>query len=212
MKKYTNLNIENLKESALKRATAKTYFAIGLLILSLIAALGITGKANRSVGVWSAASDLVAGDRITPSNAKEIKVFLPGGSARYLPIKSKIVNFVVTKRVNSGELIPASAVSENFQGGNLRSVPLRITRNDLPIDLVAGETVDIYALPKPELTLAKLKGTELISEAVTIESIDSKSKDMGGDIGIVIKIPSPNVISLLSSINNSRIVVVRNAI
>ena len=45
-----------------------------------------------------------------------------------------------------------------------------------------------------------------------VESIDIKSRDMGGDIGIVIKIPETDVISLLSSVNSSRIVVVRNAL
>jgi hypothetical protein len=35
---------------------------------------------------------------------------------------------------------------------------------------------------------------------------------MGGDIGIVIKIPEDEVVYLLSTLNDSRIVVVRNAI
>ena len=44
-----NLNIDVIKDLALKRATAKTYFAIGLLALSLFAAFAITGQANKSV-------------------------------------------------------------------------------------------------------------------------------------------------------------------
>jgi hypothetical protein len=109
-------------------------------------------------------------------------------------------------------LIPVSAVTSNYLGGSVRSVPLRIVRNDLPNDLSPGQSVDIYSLPQPDLNTEKNRKSELISEGVLIESIDLKSRDMGGDIGIVIKIPEDEVIYLLSTLNDSRIVVVRNAI
>jgi len=211
-KSLKNMNIENLKDLALKRATAKTYFAIGLLVLSLFAAFAITGKANKSVSVWSASSEISTGDSITADNIKKVKVFLPTNLGRYLSSNSKIVNLVATRRVAVGEIIPASALSENFAGERIRSVPLKISRNDLPSDLLPGQNVDIYLLPLPDLNSQKNRKTELISEAVYVESIDIKSKDMGGDIGIVLKIPESEVINLLATLNNSRIVVVRNAL
>ena len=207
-----NLNLEVIKDLALKRATAKTYFAISLLVLSLFAAFAITGQANKSVSVWSAAADLVAGDVIKDGSAIEVKVFLPSNSARYLPVNSKITNLVVTRRILKGELLPTSALSNNFAGESIRSVPLKIVRNDLPNDLNPGQSVDIYSLPEHDLNSAKPRKTELISIGVVVESIDNKSKDMGGDIGIVLKIPERDVIYLLSALNQSRIVVVRNEI
>jgi len=207
-----NLNLEVIKDLALKRATAKTYFAISLLVLSLFAAFAITGQANKSVSVWSAAADLVAGDVIKDGSAIEVKVFLPSNSARYLPVNSKITNLVVTRRILKGELLPTSALSNNFAGESIRSVPLKIARNDLPNDLNSGQSVDIYSLPEHGLSSAKPRKTELISIGVVVESIDNKSKDMGGDIGIVLKIPERDVIYLLSALNQSRIVVVRNEI
>lgn len=207
-----NLNLDSIKEIALKRATAKTYFAIALLLLSLFAAFAITGKANRSVAIWSASSDLVAGDLITKSNIKKVKVFLPESSSKYLSANASIEDQIATRRIVSGELIPSSAISRNFSGESIRSVPLKISRNDLPSDLTSGQSVDIYSLPQLDINSQKNQKTELISEAVIVESIDIKSRDMGGDIGIVIKIPETDVISLLSSVNSSRIVVVRNAL
>jgi hypothetical protein len=62
------------------------------------------------------------------------------------------------------------------------------------------------------LNSIKPRKTELISVGVAVESIDLKSRDMGGDIGIVLKIPERDVIYLLSALNQSRIVVVRSAI
>jgi NifB/MoaA-like Fe-S oxidoreductase len=207
-----NYNFESIKEIALKRASKKTYFAIGLLLLSLIAAFAITGQANRSVSVWSAGTDLVSGELIKSQNIKQVNVFLPTNSEKYIRTNSKISDLVASRRILKGELIPASALTSNYLGGSVRSVPLRIGRNDLPNDLTSGQSVDIYALPKMDLNSQKNRKSELISEGVTIESIDIKSRDTGGDIGIVIKIPEHDVIYVLSALNESRIVVVRNGI
>jgi hypothetical protein len=114
--------------------------------------------------------------------------------------------------IRKGELLPSSALSSTFKGESNRSVPLKIARNDLPNDLNSGQSVDIYSLPQNDLTSSKSRKTELISIGVVVESIDLKSKDMGGDIGIVLKIPERDVIYLLEALNQSRIVVVRNEI
>jgi len=207
-----NLNLEGIKDIALKRATAKTYFAIGLLALSLFAAFAITGQANKSVKVWTASKDLAAGDSIKIGSTSLVKVFLPVNSSQYLNEKSKIIDLVVTRRILKGELIPNSALSAAYDGESNRSVPLKIERNDLPNDLVSGQSVDIYSLPQEGVNSSKSTKTELISTDVVVESIDLKSKEMGGEIGIVLKIPERDVIYLLSAINQSRIVVVRSAI
>ena len=207
-----NLNLEGIKDIALKKATAKTYFAIGLLALSLFAAFAITGQANKSVKVWTASKDLAAGDVIKIGSTSLVKVFLPVNSSQYLNEKSKIVDLVVTRRILKGELIPNSALSAAYDGESNRSVPLKIERNDLPNDLVSGQSVDIYSLPQEGVNSSKSTKTELISTDVVVESIDLKSKEMGGEIGIVLKIPERDVIYLLSAINQSRIVVVRSEI
>jgi hypothetical protein len=207
-----NLNLEGIKDIALKRATAKTYFAIGLLVLSLFAAFAITGQANKSVKVWTASKDLAAGDVIKIGSTSLVKVFLPVNSSQYLNENSKITDLVVTRRILKGELIPNSALSAAYDGESNRSVPLKIERNDLPNDLVSGQSVDIYSLPQEGVNSSKSTKTELISIDVVVESIDLKSKEMGGEIGIVLKIPELDVIYLLSAINQSRIVVVRSEI
>ena len=133
-------------------------------------------------------------------------------SSQYLNEKSKIMDLVVTRRILKGELIPNSALSAAYDGESNRSVPLKIERNDLPNDLVSGQSVDIYSLPQEGVNSSKSTKTELISTDVVVESIDLKSKEMGGEIGIVLKIPERDVIYLLSAINQSRIVVVRSEI
>ena len=91
-------------------------------------------------------------------------------------------------------------------------MPLEISRNDLPNDLLPGQRVDIYSLPTENLNAAKTQPTELVLTELSVESIDSKSREMGGAIGIVLKIPEPDVLKLLACLNSSRIVVVRSAL
>ena len=141
-----------------------------------------------------------------------LKVFLPTNSDKYLSVDTKIANQIANRMIRKGELLPTSALSSTFRGESIRSVPLKIARNDLPNDLTSGQSVDIYSLPQNDLNSTKSRKTELISISVVVESIDLKSKDMGGDIGIVLKIPERDVIYLLEALNQSRIVVVRNEI
>jgi hypothetical protein len=161
-----NLNVMKLKEIALERATARTYFAIGLLVLSLLAAIAITGKANKSVIVWAANTEIMPGDETNGLNTKAIKVFLPGSLDKYLSANNPIQKRLATRRIAIGELIPASALALAFAGERTRSVPLKIARNDLPGDLSAGQIVDIYYLPLTNLNSTKARKTELISEGL----------------------------------------------
>ncbi|MEJ6577798.1 MAG: hypothetical protein HQ476_05540 [SAR202 cluster bacterium] len=212
MRKITDLNFEDLKEVALKRATSKTYFAILLIILSLVAAVAITGKANRSVEMWSPKTNLVEGDLLSQENLEIVRVFLPDNLHIYLRASQKIGEMVAVRKIYAGELIPTTSAANYFQGTSSKGVPLEISRNDLPNDLLPGQRVDIYSLPTENLNSAKTQPTELVLTELSVESIDSKSREMGGAIGIVLKIPEPDVLKLLACLNSSRIVVVRSAL
>jgi hypothetical protein len=93
----------------------------------------------------------------------------------------------------------------------LRSVPFRITKNDLPNDLTAGQIVDLYALPIKDLNSLKGSPTLLIAHSVSVESIDIKARDIGGDVGIVLRIPDKSVLNILDAAAIARVVVVRSA-
>ena len=212
MRKITDLNFEDLKEVALKRATSKTYFAILFIILSLVAAVAITGKANRSVEMWSPKTNLVEGDLLSQENLEIVRVFLPDNLHIYLRASQKIGEMVAVRKIYAVELIPTTSAANYFKGTSSKGVPLEISRNDLPNDLLPGQRVDIYSLPTENLNAAKTQPTELVLTELSVESIDSKSREMGGAIGIVLKIPEPDVLKLLACLNSSRIVVVRSAL
>ena len=196
----------------LYRLNPRIAFAIGLLGLSLMAALAITSQANRSVLVWSAKGDLAVGDVIVTSDLISTKVLLPENSFKYLSNKAKLTGSVVVRRVGSGELIPAAALSRGAHATDIRSVPFKVAKSDLPNDLAAGQLIDLYILPLREVTSGKILETQMLAHGVCVESIDIKARDIGGDIGVVLKLPDSAVLNILGSLTGARIVLVRSAI
>jgi len=196
----------------LYRLNPRIAFAIGLLGLSLMAALAITSQANRSVLVWSAKGDLAVGDVIVTSDLISTKVLLPENSFKYLSNKAKLTGSVVVRRVGSGELIPAAALSRGAHATDIRSVPFKVAKGDLPNDLAAGQLIDLYILPLREVTSGKILETQMLAHGVSVESIDIKARDIGGDIGVVLKLPDSAVLNILGSLTGARIVLVRSAI
>ena len=92
----------------------------------------------------------------------------------------------------------------------MQSLPVRVARSDLPTDLQVGQRVDLYSVA----TSATQSTTDPVIAALglTVEAIDQKSKDLGGDIGIVLSISKSSVLSVVRAIAYSRVVVVRDAI
>ena len=196
----------------MKVRNPRVIFAGSLLALSLIAAMAITSQANRSVVVWSAKGELAAGDVIAKADLVPTKVFLPENSLKYLSGSAKLVGSVVIRRIGSGELIPSAALSRGAHALNLRSVPLKVGRSDLPVDLTIGQNIDLYVLATKDVSSSKPIETRMVAHNVIVENIDLKARDIGGDIGLVLKIPDGSVLEILTAIAAGRVGVVRNAI
>ena len=87
-----------------------------------------------------------------------------------------------------------------------------MAKSDLPNDLAAGQLIDLYILPLREVTSGKILETQMLAHGVSVESIDIKARDIGGDIGVVLKLPDSAVLNILGSLTGARIVLVRSAI
>lgn len=187
---------------------SRTHLAGILILLSLLSAVAISSAANRAVSVWSAARDLSPGHAIAASDLKKVKVNLFDSARKYSSINSHVLGMRINRSISSGELIPVSILTRQSAPITTQSLPLRIYRSDMPIDLTPGQSVDLYALP----TNTTPDGVEpiLAYTNATIESIDQKSKDLGGDIGIVVAIPKIAMPQVVTDISHSKVLVVRN--
>lgn len=201
------LELLNIKEH---RLNPRITSAILLLAISLLAAIAISSSANRSVYVWAANNQLPSGSEITALDLKKVKVFLPENSKRYISVKAHVIGATLIRKIGDGELIPAAAITNERSAKLTKSVPIKIARNDYPADLLKGDTIDVYSLPIRETNNKEV--ARLIAESITIESIDIRGREIGGEIGVVIKLPSESIEEFLSNTINSKLVVVRSAI
>ena len=79
------------------------------------------------------------------------------------------------------------------------------------MDLVAGERVDIYALPLQSGSSQTVFQISEVAASQVVESIDSKARALGGAIGVLLRIDDDEVITLFAQTARSRIVLVRSA-
>jgi hypothetical protein len=52
--------------------------------------------------------------------------------------------------------------------------------------------------------------THLVAAEVSIVSVDQKSKDLGGSVGVVLSLPNSGVTTLLAELPSHRIVLVKH--
>jgi hypothetical protein len=187
----------------------RTYFAVGLIIFSFFAALAITAQAHQTTIVWAANSDLPVGHTLASQDMKTMKVLLPDNFNHYYSDNTKIVGSIVRHAIGASDLIPFSSLTQSRGGEILQSLPMHVSRNDLPNDLLLGQRVDLYAMPLNS-SVAPFDPL-MIASHVPIESIDQKSKELGGDIGVVLSLPESSILNVVSYLFDSRIVVVRDA-
>jgi hypothetical protein len=82
---------------------------------------------------------------------------------------SKIIGNVVTRTIGVHEFIPLNAIAQAGSVSDYRQLPLGIAKSDLPVDLWAGDRVDLYMLPRDSG-----KAPELVASNIRIQSVDNK--------------------------------------
>ena len=190
---------------------SRSLFALCLIALSILSAFLIVHQANRADLVWAAHAPLPVGEVISERDLRAIHVRLPENGKNYLSTRESIIGFTVVKAINEDDLIPSRSLSSSIGATNLRSVPLQIATNDLPADLAAGESVDIYSLPLQTNLSQNTFQVAQVAEGVTVESLDSKTRSLGGATGVVLRLSKDRVITLFAETARSRIVLVRSA-
>jgi hypothetical protein len=113
--------------------------------------------------------------------------------------------------MEAGELVARSAITRFQGGGDERYLPIRVAKNDLPLSVVRGSRVDIYALPIRDAA-GNFAPVKEIAHSVLVDSVDTKSRDLGGDTGVVVLISKGTLLTVIESLVNSRIVMVRSAL
>lgn len=179
---------------------------LALLIIALSAASLISKEANRTVLVWASVGDLAPGQVITPTDITPASVLLAQTAKNYLSSSAQIVGTTVISKISAGDLIPVAAISTEVDSSDKRLVPLTVEITDLPIALVRGDVIDIYAIAKKDSN--SIITPELLAPGVSVEQVLERSNS--GSVSVLVILNNDQVLSALNLITDSRLVIVRS--
>ena len=179
---------------------------LALLIIALSAASLISKEANRTVLVWASVGDLAPGQVITPTDITPASVLLAQTAKNYLSSSAQIVGTTVISKISAGDLIPVAAISTEVDSSDKRLVPLTVEITDLPIALVRGDVIDIYAIAKKDSN--SIITPELLAAGVSVEQVLERSNS--GSVSVLVILNNNQVLSALNLITDSRLVIVRS--
>jgi len=179
---------------------------LALLIIALSAASLISKEANRTVLVWASVGDLAPGQVITPTDITPASVLLAQTAKNYLSSSAQIVGTTVISKISAGDLIPVAAISTEVDSSDKRLVPLTVEITDLPIALVRGDVIDIYAIAKKDSN--SIITPELLAAGVSVEQVLERSNS--GSVSVLVILNSDQVLSALNLITDSRLIIVRS--
>ena len=179
---------------------------LALLIIALSAASLISKEANRTVLVWASVGDLAPGQVIMPTDITPASVLLAQTAKNYLSSSAQIVGTTVISKISAGDLIPVAAISTEVDSLDKRLVPLAVEITDLPIALVRGDVIDIYAIAKKDSN--SIITPELLAAGVSVEQVLERSNS--GSVSVLVVLNNDQVLSALNLITDSRLVIVRS--
>jgi len=179
---------------------------LALLIIALSAASLISKEANRTVLVWASVGDLAPGQVITPTDITPASVLLAQTAKNYLSSSAQIVGTTVISKISAGDLIPVAAISTEVDSSDKRLVPLTVEITDLPIALVRGDVIDIYAIAKKDSN--SIITPEILAAGVSVEQVLERSNS--GSVSVLVILNNDQVLSALNLITDSRLVIVRS--
>ena len=176
-----------------------------LFIIALTAANLISKEANRTVLVWATTGELAPGQIIQESDITPASVLLAQSAKNYLSASAEIVGTTVLTKISAGDLIPVAAIGAGDNPVNQRFVPLTIEISDLPISLVRGDLIDLYAISKSNAK--EVIAPALLASAITVEQVLERNNS--GVVSVLVILENEQVLPTLTFLTDSRLILVR---
>lgn len=173
-----------------------------LVLAAVITGARVVSAADDSVTVWAMTADLAAGTTLTESDIETIDVGLGEHAAAYVAAGSNPAGLTLTRDVNAGDLLPASALDE---GSDLVGLALSVPASNIPMSVARGDRVSIYATGADGAAgaadTATTGATVLVVDAAAVADVSERSQGAlsvgSGDLQIVVRIPECAVAAIL---------------
>jgi hypothetical protein len=143
---------------------------------------------------------------ISQSDIKAVSVLLPQSAKNYLSAEAEIIGALVLTHISVGDLIPTSSITSTSQVLDQRFVPLTLELTDLPVDLIRGEIIDIYAIPNRDSK--SIISPQLVAESISVSSVNERNNS--GKVSVLVILKSDLVLPTLAMLADSRLIIVRS--
>lgn len=183
--------------------------AITLVVASFVSAFVIATISNKGQDFWVLTRPINSGHMVASSDVKLIRMNLGKSNFLYMKKLDDPIGMVATRSISAEELLAISDVTSTPNALTISSVPLSVRAVDLAHGLIVGESVDIYWVLDSR-NGEPIVDPILILGGVILLSYDHNGNNFGADVGLTIAVEETQVLRVLSSTTQGRLVVVRS--
>jgi hypothetical protein len=182
---------------------SRRILAIFILFAAVMTMLIVSGSGPTG-DAWVAIKAIPVGAKVTNADIALLKVNLTTDSGHYLTGSDVAVGRFLRRSVTAGELIAQGNLSPVPIDTTLQYLPVGIATNDLPNDLAVSDLVNIYVIPRDQGTVPAL-----IAMHISVQSIDSKSRNLGGTVALSLATNSSVANLIIDAESQGRLVLAR---
>lgn len=192
-----------------RRTDLRLWLGLALVVASMFVGAHLMSQDAPTVTVWQASRDLSAGTE--PAHLQPVTVALGSVSADYLPVEERPVG-ELRFPIAQGELIPRSALAQPSDEPT-RIVTVGVDPLHAPIDLAAGDRVDVWSTPSDGPIAGAMTGPtsgsasgsvmgdpggpNLVLEGALVEAVSADS--FGSQLAVVVRVAPEDVATLVQA-------------
>ena len=175
---------------------ARFFLGILLVVASVAGVWFVVAASRQTVPAFAADRTIVPGEAISSDDLRLVDVSLGQLGDAYLAPDALADGVVATRTIESGELVPRSAVGE-ASAVRTTSVVLR-SAVDVPGSVEAGSAVEVWAAPMVERGSYDVPRI-LVADATVVSVTRDDSMIGGGSASLEVVIPRADVAATLAA-------------
>ena len=174
---------------------ARLWLGIALVVASVVIGAGVMSADRDTVTVLRATRDLSIG--ATPSGLDRVVMSRAAAGDAYLT--QEPVGAVLQWPVRAGELVPRAALGAPLRVAS-RQVTVAVDPLHAPVDLQAGDHVDVWA--SPSISSRDAIPPRLVVADARVASVSADAVGIGGEVAVALDLGEDDVLPVVEAVRN----------
>jgi len=185
---------EAAQRSRRRWSDIRLWSGVAVLIVSMFLGARIVAGDEAGTPVWRTTSAVSVGG--TPTQLEIAVIDDPVLAQKYVSADQP-VSGTVRWPISAGELIPLSSLAP-LVPSNGRLVTVPVDQVHMPVDLAAGDRVDVWATSESGVAMP-------IAQSILVEQVSRDTVGMGGKVAVVIRLAHDGVASVVTAVRSGDI-------